>query len=186
MKEYNKKDLYRYEGNKCHSLKTQIRYLLGTPGFQYSYALRHAQNASDPISKVFWVVVLRLMMYFTSIQIPAQTRIGEGLKFSHWGTIVVNQNAVIGRNFSISNGCVIGSAQGKRKGYPTIGNNVTINANSVIVGGVKIGNNVLVAPNVFINFDVPDNCIVIGNPGQIIPKNYPPSSRYIVYNVEDY
>ena len=137
MKDYNKKDLFRYEGARCHSLKTQLRYLIVTPGFQYSYCLRHAQNASNPISKIFWIVALRLMMYHTGIQITHYTKIGEGLKFGHWGTIVVNPQARIGRNFSISNGCVIGNAQGKRKGVPVIGNNVVMSANSIVVGGGK-------------------------------------------------
>lgn len=186
MKEYNKKDLFRYEGHKCHNIKTQLRYLLVTPGFQYSYCLRHAQNASNPITKVFWIIVLRLMMYYTSIQIPYQASIAEGLKFGHWGTIVINPESKIGRNFAISHGCAVGNSLGKRKGVPTIGDNVVMNANSVVVGGVKIGNNVLIAPNAFVNFDVPDNSIVIGNPGQIIRRDCSPSAKYIVYPVEKY
>ena len=42
--------------------------------------------------------------------------------------------------------------------------------NAVIVGNVKIGKDVLIAPLTFVNFDVPDHSIVIGNPGKIIPK----------------
>lgn len=186
MKDYNKKDLFRYEGHRCHTLKTQLRYLIGTPGFQYSYCLRHAQNASNPLSRLFWIILLRVMMYIFGIQIPYQTRIGEGLKFGHWGTIVVNPNAHIGKNFSISHGCLVGNAQGKRMGVPLIGDNVVMNANAVVVGGVKIGNNVLIAPNAFVNFDVPDNSIVIGNPGQIIIRDSSPSAKYIVYSVNDY
>lgn len=53
-------------------------------------------------------------------------------------------------------------------------------------GGVKIGNNVLIAPNAFVNFDVPDNSIVIGNPGKIIKRDSSPSAKYIVYSVNDY
>lgn len=33
-----------------------------------------------------------------------------------------------------------------------------------IVGKIKIGNDVLIAPNSFVNVDVPDHSIVIGNP----------------------
>ena len=58
-----------------------------------------------------------------------------------------------------------------------------MNANSVIVGGVKIGNDVLIAPGAFVNFDVPDNSIVIGNPGKIINKDYSPTEKYIVYKI---
>ena len=52
--------------------------------------------------------------------------------------------------------------------------------------GGQIGNNVLIAPNAFVNFDVPDNSIVIGNPGQIIKRESSPSAKYIVYPVEKY
>lgn len=186
MKEYNKKDLFRYEGKRCHSFKIQLRYLLVTPGFQYSYCLRHAQNASNPITKIFWILVLRLMMYYTGIQIPYQTNIAEGLKFGHWGTIVINPEAKIGKNFSVSHGCCVGNAAGKHMEVPVIGDNVIMNANAVVVGGVRIGNNVLIAPNAFVNFDVPDNSIVIGNPGQIIKRESSPTAKYMVYPVDNY
>ncbi len=57
--------------------------------------------------------------------------------------------------------------RGKRKGVPTIGNRVCINANSVIVGKITIGDDVVIAPNTFVNFDVPSHSIVIGNPATI-------------------
>ena len=34
-------------------------------------------------------------------------------------------------------------------------------------GNINIGNNVLIAPGAYVNFDVPDGSIVIGNPGLI-------------------
>ena len=68
----------------------------------------------------------------------------------------------------IFNGVTVGSIRtGKKAGAPTIGNNVVLCANSFVCGNIKIGNNVLIAANAFVNFDVPDNSIVIGNPGKI-------------------
>ena len=55
---------------------------------------------------------------------------------------------------------------GQEGGIPIIGDNVCMNANSMVVGGCHIGNNVLIAPGAFVNFDVPDNSIVIGNPAK--------------------
>ena len=66
---------------------------------------------------------------------------------------------------------------------PIIGDNVCMQANSIVVVGVKIGNHVLIAPGAFVNFDVPDNCIVIGNPGKIIQRNTSPTDKYNVYRV---
>ncbi|MGL6039532.1 MAG: serine acetyltransferase, partial [Soonwooa sp.] len=48
---------------------------------------------------------------------------------------------------------------------------VWIGPNAVIVGGITIGNNVLIAPNAYVNMDVPANSVVIGNPAQITPNN---------------
>lgn len=44
----------------------------------------------------------------------------------------------------------------------------------------------LIAPNAFVNFDVPDNSIVIGSPGKIIQRESSPTAKYIVYSVDDY
>lgn len=186
MREYCKKDLYRYIGLECHSIIKQLRYVFFVPGFQYSYCFRHAQNAKNPISRFFWMGLLRLIMYYTGIQIPYNSNIGPGLQFGHWGTIVINPAAKIGKNFTIGHGCLVGNSQGRMKGVPVIGDNVVMQANSMIVGKAKIGNNVLFAPGSFCNFDVPDNSIVIGNPGRIIPRDSSPTAKYIVYPVEDY
>lgn len=45
-----------------------------------------------------------------------------------------------------------------------LGNEVWIGINSTIVGNVKIGNDVMIAPNTFINCDIPSHSIVFGNP----------------------
>lgn len=121
-------------------------------------------------------------MYRTGIQIPVGTKIGRGFRIVHFGTIVINPMTVIGNNFNIAEGTLIGNSQGKNAGTPIIGDNVCMNANSIIVGGVKIGDNVLIAPGAFVNFDVPSNSVVIGNPGKIIPKNRP-TDKYIVYPI---
>lgn len=53
---------------------------------------------------------------------------------------------------------------------PYYRDNVTIYANSVVVGPIKIGNNVTIAACTFVNKDVPDNCLAIGVPAVIKPK----------------
>lgn len=37
-----------------------------------------------------------------------------------------------------------------------------------MIGKITIGNDVLIAPNSYVNFDVPLHSIVIGNPGNVI------------------
>ena len=51
-----------------------------------------------------------------------------------------------------------------------VGNDVVIGMNSVILKGVHIGNRSIVAANSLVTKDVPDDCIVGGNPAKIIRK----------------
>lgn len=37
----------------------------------------------------------------------------------------------------------------------------------MVCGKIKIGNDVLIAPNAYVNFDVPDHSVVVGNPGKV-------------------
>jgi len=113
-------------------------------------------------------------MYKYGFQISSKTNIGEGLFIGHFGTVIVSINAIIGKNCNLSPGVTIGrDHRGKRKGSPEIGNKVWIGTNSILVGKIKIGDNVLIAPNSFVNFDVPSNSIVLGNPGKIIERENP-------------
>ena len=43
----------------------------------------------------------------------------------------------------------------------------------------------LIAPGAFVNFGVPDNSIVIGNPEKIIHREGSSTAKYIVYSIKD-
>lgn len=178
-------DLYRYEGDRSRLLKTKLRYLFFVPGFTYTFFYRHASMSKNRVAKSFWMFFFYITRIITHIQIPVKTNIGSGLWILHFGHIVINPKAEIGRNFCISPGCLIGDDRGKRAGIPVIGNNVYMGANSIVVGNAHIGNDVLIAPGAFVNFDVPDNSIVLGNPGKIIPREESPTKKHIIYPVYD-
>lgn len=83
----------------------------------------------------------------------------------HAYCITINANAQLGRNCNIHKGVTIGQEnRGERKGCPTIGDEVWIGINTTIVGNIKIGNDVLIAPNLYVNCDIPDHSVVFGNP----------------------
>ena len=69
-------------------------------------------------------------------------------------------------------GVLIGQEnRGSRKGTPIIGNSVWLGINSAVVGSVSVGDDVLIAPNSFVNCDIPSHSIAIGNPCRIIHKD---------------
>lgn len=172
-----KKDLYRYGGLSGFS-----GFITGLqiPGFRYTYFLRKsAMTSNRSPAGIFYRFMLRRCVYKYGIQIPISTKIGAGFYIGHFGNIVVNGHAVIGNNCNLSQGVTIGQAnRGKLKGCPSIGNAVWIGANVVIVGRITIGDDVFIAPNSFVNFDVPSNSLIIGHKCEI--KRYDhPTSGYI-------
>ena len=163
-----KKDLYRYYGESGEPfLKKVFRPL----EIKYISVFRKANLCKFLPLKLFYMVRLMYLSYRTQIQIPARTSIGEGLYIGHLGRVIIHPDAKLGKNINIGTGVTIGMEnRGERKGAPVISDNCWIGTNAVIVGNVKIGSDVLIAPLTYVNFDVPKHSIVIGNPGRIIPK----------------
>ena len=164
-------DLYRQAGEK--SFKKFIIYLLRHPEFRFMFFLRLSAASSfyNPIGLVSRVWLKQMKVKY-GIQIPFMTQIGKGFRLNHYGGIIINQGAVIGENCNICQGVTLGHiSRGKLKGSPTLGDRVWIGANTVIVGKIMIGNDVLIAPLSYVNFDVPDNAVVVGNPAQIVSYN---------------
>lgn len=130
-------------------------------------------------------LVNRVRLYSLSkkygIEISPNASIGNGLYLGHAFGITVAGGATIGSNVNLHKGCTIGiENRGKRKGCPIIGERVYVGINSTIVGNIHVGNDVMIAPNTFVNFDVPDHSVVIGNPASIHRKENA-TQGYIAY-----
>ena len=163
-----KKDLYRYYGEKGAPFAKKIFCPLE---IKYIRLFRKANQCKFPPLKAFYTLRLLRLSQKTQIQIPVRTQIGEGFYIGHLGRIIIHPDAKLGKNVNIATGVTIGMEnRGERKGAPTISDRCWIGTNAVIVGNVKIGTDVLIAPLSYVNFDVPDHSIVVGNPGRIVPK----------------
>ena len=99
-------------------------------------------------------------------QISSTTKIGKGMLIAHPYATILNAES-IGDNFSCIHCTTLGA---KSNGRPIIGNNVSLGANVTIIGNVYIGNNVMVGEGSVVVKNVPDNCVVVGNPARIIKQ----------------
>lgn len=116
----------------------------------------------------------RTLMYKRGHEFPFNGSMGEGLVLGHGFGITVNSGAKIGRYNVLFKGCTIGSIRsGKRAGAPKLGDRVVVGCNAFVCGGITIGNDVLIAANSFVDFDVPSNSLVLGNPGIVHVRKNP-------------
>ncbi len=142
--------------------------------FSGVYWGRVSERAKSPFIRWLAAQASRRLFARRGIEIVFNGNIGEGLVLSHASSITVNSRAVLGKNCVLFKGCTIGSVRsGKREGVPRLGDRVVVGCNAFIGGGVTIGDDVLIAPNAFVNFDVPSHSIVVGNPGIIHYKESP-------------
>jgi len=118
-----------------------------------------------------WIVRVqrhRLEMKY-GISIPHSTPIGPGLLIGHFGGIVVNEHASIGRNCNLSHGVTIGQKnRGKFQGYPRIGDSVYVGPGAVIIGSVCVGSNVAIGASAVVVNHVEDSAVVVGNPAHVV------------------
>ena len=89
------------------------------------------------------------------------------------GTVRIGDNAQIAPNVSIYTAGHPIHPDSRNSGYEygipiTIGDNVWIGGNAVILPGVTIGNNVVIGAGSVVSKDIPDNMIAAGNPCRII------------------
>ncbi len=89
--------------------------------------------------------------------------IDGGLFISHMHSVVFPSKA--GKNLRVGPGVVIGKNRDK---YPEIGNNVYIAANSTVIGGITIGDNVIIGAGSVVNKSLPGNGVYAGNPVRLI------------------
>ncbi|MFD1096339.1 serine O-acetyltransferase [Salegentibacter chungangensis] len=171
-------DFQRYNPG-VFNFRNFIKLFLIQPCFRYMVLFRISNNYTKKsllglIARI-WFNCLKSKF---GLQIYLRARIGKGFRLNHYGNILINQGVEIGDNCNVAQGVSIGNvSRGRLKGCPKIGDRVWIGPNAVVVGKIKIGNDVLIAPLSYVNCDIPDKAVVSGNPCKI--HNYHGSGVYV-------
>lgn len=119
--------------------------------------------------------------YKLGIILLPKAKIGGGLFFPHFSSIIMTSHAKYGKNLTVFQQVTIGLVfGGEKEGAPVIGNNVVISAGAKVLGNIHIGNNVMIGAGAVVVTDIPDNAVVVGNPGKIISFNGPEKVSYYI------
>lgn len=115
--------------------------------------------------RVVHFLVQNVVVWRVGIYIPVKADIAPGIAIHTWGGGMFLPACKIGRNLTIVGGGVLFD-------YDTleIGDEVTVGAGTKSTGRIRIGNRVTTGPNSVVIEDVPDDCLVFGNPGRVVRK----------------
>jgi serine O-acetyltransferase len=104
-----------------------------------------------------------IIRFLTGIEIHPGATIGRRFVIDHGMGVVIGETAVIGDDVMIYHGVTLGGKEFTRaKRHPTIGNNVLIGAESIVLGNITVGNNVRIGAGSVVTKDLPDNAVFIG------------------------
>ena len=125
------------------------------------------------LRKVFsalYKVLFKFVQVLTGIELPCEVEIGRNFVIDHSGGIVISGYAKFGDNCRIRSGVCVGLSRVDDPCAPVIGDNVDIGIGAKLLGRITIGNNVHIGANAVVVRSVPANSIAVGVPAVIRPR----------------
>lgn len=167
-KDYVRQDLLAYEVRRLTVYKyfwmDCLRFQLRLRRVEYLYNTM----GRNPIRRLRWFlleVVNHRLATRLGFSIPKNV-FGPGLCIVHYGTIVVNPSARVGRNCRIHPSTSIGDYDG----VPTLGDNVYIGPGAKLFGNITLGDNVAIGANAVVNRSFGSDVTIAGAPAKVVSQ----------------
>ena len=108
--------------------------------------------------------------WFMGVELNWRLQIGP-VRLFHGQGLVINPKCTFGSGCTLRCNTVIGDklqSDGKKSGFPSLGNNVDVGANSCIIGGITIGDDVVIGAGSVVVKSIESGCTVAGNPARVL------------------
>lgn len=117
-------------------------------------------------------VISQISRGLTGIEIHPGAQIGKRFFIDHGMGVVIGETAEIGDNVMLYHGVTLGgTGKDKIKRHPTVGDNVLIGAETIVLGPVTIGSNTKIGAGSVVLEDIPANVTAVGSPTKIVRKD---------------
>ena len=116
---------------------------------------------------LLYKILYKFIQVITGIELPCEVTVGKNFRIDHFGGIIISGFASFGDNCVIRDGVTVGLRRVDDPVAPQIGNNVDIGTGAKVLGGITIGDDVVIGANAVVLEDVPSNSIAVGVPARI-------------------
>ena len=134
--------------------------------------------------KLYWLArfISTLARWITGIEIHPGAVIGRRFFIDHGMGVVIGETSEIGDDCMMYHGVTLGGTSwDKVKRHPTLKDGVIIGAGAKILGPITLGKNVRVGSNSVVVRSVDDNCTVVGIPGRVLKKKVSDDEQFDSY-----
>jgi serine O-acetyltransferase len=119
----------------------------------------HFRAIRWPLMTVYFFLY-KLSQAISGISISLASEIGPGLVIHNYGGVIIHGR--VGKDCIFVQGSqMISRADGKARGWPSLGDNVYVGAGAKILGNVRIGDEAQIGANAVVMTDVPERSIVM-------------------------
>jgi serine O-acetyltransferase len=148
---------------KDPSVLSGVELFLTSPGLHAVWGHRVAHRLWKLKRRILARMLSNWVRFVTGIEIHPGATIGRRFVIDHGMGVVIGETAVIGDDVLIYHGVTLGGKENIRtKRHPTVGNNVMIGAESIVLGNITIGDNVQIGAGSVITRDVPSDSVLVG------------------------
>ena len=157
-----KEDLKTYKGDWSYQgFWVMVVYRFGR--WRYTIKSGLLRKPFSLVYKIFY----KFIQVITGIELPCEVVVGKNFRIDHFGGIIISGFASFGDNCVIRDGVTVGLRRVDDPVAPQIGNSVDIGTGAKVLGGITIGDHVVIGANAVVLEDVPSNSIAVGVPARI-------------------
>ena len=134
--------------------------------------------------KLYWLArfISTFARWITGVEIHPGAVIGRRFFIDHGMGVVIGETSEIGDDCMMYHGVTLGGTSwNKVKRHPTLKDGVIIGAGAKILGPITLGKNVRVGSNSVVVRSIDDNCTVVGIPGRVLEKKVSDDEQFDSY-----
>ncbi|MFC0314900.1 serine O-acetyltransferase [Gordonia phosphorivorans] len=149
------------------------------------YRIAHALWNKNRLLRVPARLLSQFARFMTGVEIHPAAVIGRRFFIDHGMGVVIGETSEIGEDVLMFHGSTLGgTSMSKGKRHPTVGDRVLIGAGAKILGPITLGDDVKIGANAVVVHDVPDGYVAIGvaaksRPGPDVIDPYAEPALYI-------